>query len=247
MTKAVVINKNGEIEEVILKDDNKDNYYKLCKFRKPDGFEKQTTWNINAKVKSEKVKYQIELWARDSGKANTENKYDFPPPVDNELFFGNCLLVNYDIENNTHNDISKPEWKAIYEKLFGGFEDLDDTAIADENEEDELENIPAHMKTKQGYLKDNFVVDDGEEEEVGDADSEESEATNQDEDAGEDADANAAEDEDADEDADEESGSESGAEGESDTEDSDIDESDDDSESTNSELVIENYEYSDDE
>ena len=238
MTKAVIINKNGDIEEVTLKDDSKDNYYKLCKFRKADGFEKQTTWNINAKVKGEKIKYQIELWARDNGKANTENKYDFPPPVDNDLFFGNCLLVNYDMENNTHKDISKPEWKAIYEKLFGGFEDLDDMANADENEEDELENIPAHMKTKQGYLKDNFVVDDEEEEEVADADSEESEATNLDEDVDEDAG--------ADEDS-EESGSESGAEGESDTEDSDIDESDDDSESTNSELVIEDYEYSDDE
>ena len=245
MTTAVVINKNGDIEEVTLKDDNKDNYYKLCKFRKPDGFEKQTTWNINAKIKGEKVKYQIELWARDNGKANTENKYDFPPPVDNELFFGNCLLVNYDVENNTHKDISKPEWKAIYEKLFGGFEDLDDTAIADENEEDELENIPAHMKTKQGYLKDNFVVDDEEEEEVEDADSEESEATNQDEDA--DADAH------ADADASEESGSESGGDEESGPENSDIegesDEEEDDTEESDgdSELVLEEYDYSDDE
>ena len=236
MTKAVIINKNGDIEEVTLKDDSKDNYYKLCKFRKADGFEKQTTWNINAKVKGEKIKYQIELWARDNGKANTENKYDFPPPVDNELFFGNCLLVNYDVENNTHKDISKPEWNALYERLFGGFEDLDDTANADENEEDELENIPAHMKTKQGYLKDNFVVDD-EEEEVADEYSEESEEMPEDEDA----------DVGADEYESEESGSESGAEGESDTEESDIDESEDDSESTNSELVIEDYEYSDDE
>ena len=236
MTKAVIINKNGDIEEVTLKDDSKDNYYKLCKFRKADGFEKQTTWNINAKVKGEKIKYQIELWARDNGKANTENKYDFPPPVDNELFFGNCLLVNYDVENNTHKDISKPEWNAIYERLFGGFEDLDDTANADENEEDELENIPAHMKTKQGYLKDNFVVDD-EEEEVADEYSEESEEMPEDEDA----------DVGADEYESEESGSESGAEGESDTEERDIDESEDASESTNSELVIEDYEYSDDE
>ena len=118
-----------------------------------------------------------------------------------------------------------------------GLEDLDDMANADENEEDELENIPAHMKTKQGYLKDNFVVDDEEEEEVADADSEESEATNLDTDTGAGADEYESE----------ESGSESGAEGESDTEDSDIDESDDDSESTNSELVIEDYEYSDDE
>ena len=243
MTKAVVINKNGEIEEVILKDDNKDNYYKLCKFRKPDGFEKQTTWNINAKVKSEKVKYQIELWARDNGKANTENKYDFPPPVDNDLFFGNCLLVNYDMENNTPKDISKPEWKAIYEKLFGGFEDLDDTAIADENEEDELENIPAHMKTKQGYLKDNFVVDDEEEEEVADADSEESEATNLDTDTGAGADEYESEESGSESGGDEESGPEnSDIEGESDEEEDDTEESDGDSE-----LVLEEYDYSDDE
>ena len=30
----------------------------------------------------------------------------------------------------------------------------------DENEVDELENVPAEMKTKSGYLKDGFVVED---------------------------------------------------------------------------------------
>ena len=33
------------------------------------------------------------------------------------------------------------------------------TAIEDENEIDELENVPKEKKTKQGYLKDGFVVD----------------------------------------------------------------------------------------
>jgi hypothetical protein len=47
----------------------------------------------------------------------------------------------------------------MYEKLFGGFEDLAATAIEDEEEEDELENVPQKYKTKQGYLKDGFVVD----------------------------------------------------------------------------------------
>ena len=45
----------------------------------------------------------------------------------------------------------------IYEKLFGGFEDLTLTAIEDENEIDELENIPKEKKTKQGYLKDDQI------------------------------------------------------------------------------------------
>jgi hypothetical protein len=51
-------------------------------------------------------------------------------------------------------------WCKIYEKLFGGFEDLAVTALNDDEEEDELENIPKEKKTKQGgYLKDGFVVD----------------------------------------------------------------------------------------
>jgi hypothetical protein len=64
--------------------------------------------------------------------------------------------------------------------LFGGFEDLSLTCKEDENEEDELDNIPKNMKTKKGgYLKDGFVVDssDAEEESSGsdddDSDSDE--------------------------------------------------------------------------
>lgn len=37
---------------------------------------------------------------------------------------------------------------------------MDATAAEDENEEDELEDIPDSMKTKEGYFKDGFVVDD---------------------------------------------------------------------------------------
>ena len=51
-------------------------------------------------------------------------------------------------------------WETFYEELFGGFENLADTAAEDNNEEDEMESIPAEMKTKSGYLKDDFVVED---------------------------------------------------------------------------------------
>lgn len=52
--------------------------------QKEDGFVKQTTW---ASVKINGVKYTVDLYGKTEGKANTENKYDFPPPVDNTLFF----------------------------------------------------------------------------------------------------------------------------------------------------------------
>ncbi len=66
--------------------------------------------------------------------------------------------------------------------MFGGFEDLTATCAEDEDEEDELENVPAEMKTKDGYLKDGFVVDsDGEEDDDDDYDSDDDDDDSEDE------------------------------------------------------------------
>ena len=99
-----------------------------------------------------------------------ENKYDFPPPVDKNLYFGSCALVGMirdDSNNRSHINLTIELWNKIYEKLFGGFEDLALSCNDDEVEDDELENIPKNMKTKKGgYLKDGFVVDSSDTEEV---------------------------------------------------------------------------------
>ena len=155
---AIIVEKVGSLKSVIIKDYKEEELYKKCGFKKPDGFEKQTEWGL----KMDGKKYIIALYAKTEGKANTENKYDFPPPVDSTLFFGNCLLVA-----NLKNvdkilelvSLSLEQWNKMYEKLFGGFEDLAATYAEDEAEEDELDSIPASKKTKQGYLKDGFVVD----------------------------------------------------------------------------------------
>ena len=159
----LIVEKSGSIKEVSVKSINKDEIYKKCGFRKPDGFDCRTTWK-NVKVGNQN--YSVQLWARDDGKADTENKYDFPPPVDNTLYFGNCALVQ--VLNNNHDSftsLSKDLWLKIYEALFGGFEDIGDEN--DDDEPDELDAIKKDMKTKKtGYLKDGFVVDSDEEEEV---------------------------------------------------------------------------------
>ena len=151
---ALIIDKNGVISEISIKQDDMTYLCKKCGFKNVINFECRTEWN----VKVEGVKYSIKLFAKNNGRANSENKYDFPPPIDNELYFGNCLLVNY--ENNEFSSLKKEDWLKIYEKLFGGFENLADTLEEDEEEEDELDDIPDDMKTKDGYLKDGFVVDD---------------------------------------------------------------------------------------
>lgn len=154
MVMIVVIDKTGELKGCKFNVE-KDELYKKCKFKKLDNFELRHTW----KVKKNKYSFnKVSLFARDIGKATTENKYDLPPPIDSVLYFGSMALTAEDDDGLV--DLTVEEWETIYEELFGGFENLADTAKEDENESDELEDVPSEMKTKSGYLKDDFVVED---------------------------------------------------------------------------------------
>ena len=155
----IIIDKNTSLKTLTVKEYKVDELYKKCGFKKTDGFDLQVEWP----VKLEGKKYLIQMYGKLDGKANMENKYDFPPPVDKKLYFGACALVGMvrdDTNSRTHINLSIELWNKIYEKLFGGFEDLTATCAEDEDEEDELDKVHKSMKTKKGgYLKDGFVVD----------------------------------------------------------------------------------------
>lgn len=187
MTKIVLVEKSGELKMTNVKELTKDNLYKKCGFKVQNGFEMRHRWTVDMK----QAKYNVEVWCKKEGKAGSENKYDLPPPVDKELYFGTMAIVGYDMADNFV-DLDVELWNKIYEHLFGGFEDLDKE---EEKSEDELEKIPDKKKTKSGYLKDGFVVedgdddddDDGEDEEDGDEDGDE-EDDDEDEEDGDDGD-----------------------------------------------------------
>ena len=154
----VIVERTGLLKLLSIKDFKQEDLYKKCGFKKSEDFIKQTEWN----VKLTGTKYIIQVFAKADGRANSENKYDFPPPIDNKLFYGSCAIVGLikkDDGSKVYTNLSINIWNKIYEKLFGGFEDLAATAKEDEEEEDELDNIPDEKKTKHGYLKDGFVVD----------------------------------------------------------------------------------------
>lgn len=117
----------------------------------------------------------IIVFGNSDGKAGNENKYEFPPPIDNEIYFGTIGLVKVKIflneKSDTSNrveikleDLTVSQWSKYYEYLFGGFDDCDgDNDDDDDNDNASDDGCDIYVelpKTKNGYAKDGFVVDD---------------------------------------------------------------------------------------
>lgn len=172
MVQIIIVEKSCAIKEVTYKGDwTPDLLSKKAGFKTSKDFAKKTTWNVDDD-------HKITLYAKEEGRAGQENKYDFPPPVDNQLFFGNCVLTCQNGDNE-YIDLTSKLWKVCYEALFGGFEDIGDESDEEDSEEDdEDEELD---KTKQGYAKDGFVVED-EEDEDEDEDFEDDDEEDDDED-----------------------------------------------------------------
>ena len=177
-TSIVIISKAGSLSECAVETKTETTIGELmillskkCGFRNPEGFSCYHTWRYRNKHRHPFTiagnsaataipKYiYVDIWAKTDGRAGQENKYELPPPLDEELFFGNMALVARIDKENAIN-LTVELWDTIYEALFGGFEDLASTAADDENEVDELDSVPACKKTSSGYLKDGFVVED---------------------------------------------------------------------------------------
>ena len=174
-TDILVVSKTGKLKKEIIETNTiigiselTEVLSKKCGNIKSSGFSCYHTYRFRNRRcnllrqhdKNEIPKYiYVDVWGKTDGRAGEENRYELPPPIDEILFFGNIALVSR-IDAEIACNLTKERWNIIYDKLFGGFEDLSATAKDDENEIDELDFIPASKKTKNGYLKDGFVVDD---------------------------------------------------------------------------------------
>jgi len=162
--KVLIVNKDATLTAYQIKEYSEDKLFKKCGFKSVNGFKCFTTWCIEV----EGTKYGVKLYGKETGKPMTENKYEFPPPVDTTLLFGNGLLVGFRQNDETFDmeptDLTEAKWKKFEEELFGGFEDLTAPSDGDESDEDELLNVSPSKKTKSGYLKDSFVVETSDEE-----------------------------------------------------------------------------------
>lgn len=147
MVSIIIVSKTGEFKEKKVTDLKLDAVHKYINLKNSNNFDMVAQWNVELDKK-----YQILLYAKNKGRAGSENKFEFPPPVENELYFGDCVLIN------KLGSLSTSEWEDIYNYLYGGFEDLDDDEEEDDEEDDNLQY------TKEGYVKDGFIADDSDDE-----------------------------------------------------------------------------------
>lgn len=154
MTKYVFVSKNGEIEQKMTKSQIEDEkIFRLCNYKSSTDFEKLHCFPI----KKSDLENGYEVYGKKNGRANNENKYEFPPPIDTELYFGSLCIIKR--EDDTITDLTIEEWSSVYESLFGGFEDIEDS---DEERSVDSETYSSDEYTKEGYHKDSFIIDDSE-------------------------------------------------------------------------------------
>jgi hypothetical protein len=146
MPSFIIVEKTGSLKNAKTTDTT--DLYKKCGFKTLDDFSLAHTWS----VEFNDTEYKLEIYGKITGRANTENKYEFPPPIDNVLFFGSCAAILY--VNDKMTDMGTQEFKDIMDHLYGGYSDIGDSEDEDEDEEDDT-GLP---KTKHGYVKDDFVV-----------------------------------------------------------------------------------------
>lgn len=147
MPAFVVVEKTGSLKAQKATSINE--LYKKCGFKTADGFACVHSWTIEFN----EVEYKLSIFGKTDGRANTENKFEFPPPIDNVLFFGSCAAV-LSTESGAASDMTPEEFTDIIDNLYGGYSDIG----SEDSEEEDDEEDTGLPKTKHGYVKDDFVV-----------------------------------------------------------------------------------------
>ena len=142
--KFITINKAGNIKDVTMRNNNVDNMYKKCSFKNNNNFSHEHSWGVSLDGTS----CTISVYAKNNGRQLNENKYEMPPPIDKNLYFGDIAITCFDVKQDKFIDFTKKQWLQIYNKLMGGFEDI--TQTDEEDDEDML--YDTDEITNEGYL-----------------------------------------------------------------------------------------------
>ena len=156
--KAIILRDNKSVKEILVPDS-------LCtgqldisvvqgiKSKGQDHIERECDYEWNNNI--------ISMYCWSEGSESKINKHDLPPPIDNELYYGDILVLRH--ENGNLLDLSKDNYNKFYEDAFGGFEDIEDEEEL--SSEDEPTQSDIDFIASEGEVSSEEEYTDGEESE----------------------------------------------------------------------------------
>lgn len=112
--------------------------------------------------------HTVHLFGYKTGKADTENKHEIPPPHDKVLLFGEAVLFATLNKTGLLASFGTAEYTKFYNEILGGFDDIgsEDSDTADEEEEEEpAEEVGAEEVAEEEEESESEVEEEEEEEE----------------------------------------------------------------------------------
>ena len=168
--KAIILRDNKSIKEILVPDS-------LCtgqldisvvqgiKSKGHDDIERECDYEWNNDV--------ISMYCWSEGSESKINKHDLPPPIDNELYYGDILVLRH--ENGNLLDLSKDSYNKFYEDAFGGFEDIEDDEELSSEEEPTQSDIDFIASEGEVSSEEEYTDEEESEEEAVSESEEESE------------------------------------------------------------------------
>jgi DNA-directed RNA polymerase subunit M/transcription elongation factor TFIIS len=97
----------------------------------------------------------LNVFGHKEGKAGTENKHELPPPLDNELCFGDIIILLCKEKKSFAKPIpfKVDDYESFYTQMFEGFEDLDEDEegeeVFEDDDDDDLEEKEAEFEENE--------------------------------------------------------------------------------------------------
>ena len=123
--KTVLLGFNQELNEIIIKDN-----LNLEKFTFKNIFKNKGKGKLTKLHVFYYNKFNICLYGwKEKNKTSKTNLFEFPPPIDTTLFYGDILLIK--LNNNKITNFTIKEFEEFYNKIFKEFFNLNELNIED--------------------------------------------------------------------------------------------------------------------
>ena len=108
--------------------------------------------------------YNVVGFGWPDGSERKINKTELPPPHDNDFFYGEIVLCNYNVADGEYNDFTKKDYHKFIHDIHGGFDDCDSSGDESFNtSEEDLDWTPGckEFESHDDKLSDSIYSDDG--------------------------------------------------------------------------------------